>query len=572
MKKVYRAPLAVIVFGLLLVIYIVKANVELAENQLKSNQQQLMSSVLERLNQGVREADYWLHGVAGFYQASQYVDFDEYITFNSNVTSGDLLIASSAWVPLVPKSEAPEFERKFNELGINKAQFNLAENSLSQDIQFPFYYFYPEALGREFMGTSACVSEAICSAFFQNYRSPKDYFILPPKSWQHQVISSISIWKPVIKKGRFMGFLGVFLDFGKTTYFKSSLSVLKKQKMGIKLSLIEKDQLIPLLDINPSDMKEDYVVRNQLQGRAGDDESFFEVQLIGPKNINVITAQLFVLPFGLLIFVILIALLVYVTNKQQEYVEEQVRQRTEELRVEKQKATDANQAKSSFLATISHELRTPLNGLSGMFQALRNTPLNEKQQHYLVTAQESTRRLEGMITNVLMATELDSGVAKIRPEMIAIGDRLEPVLLVWQKTAAEKGLGFVYRFTEKNQIASVDVSRLIQLINNIISNAIKYTNKGKVTVLVDIELKEDKKGNLVVDVDDTGQGINADQLPYMYEFFNQVERLGSRQYGGAGLGLAISKKIVDLMGGTISINSMPNMGTSVRIIIPTNVA
>ena len=92
------------------------------------------------------------------------------------------------------------------------------------------------------------------------------------------MISSISIWKPVIKKAVLWAFGGI-LDFGKTTYFKSSLSVLKKTKMGIKLSLIEKDQLIPLLDINPSDMKEDYVVRNQLQGRAGDDESFLKSSL-----------------------------------------------------------------------------------------------------------------------------------------------------------------------------------------------------------------------------------------------------------------------------------------------------
>jgi signal transduction histidine kinase len=231
----------------------------------------------------------------------------------------------------------------------------------------------------------------------------------------------------------------------------------------------------------------------------------------------------------------------------------------------KEAAEAATKAKSDFLANMSHEIRTPMNGVLVMAQLLSTTELTEDQQDFVQTIIESGDVLLTIINDILDFSKIESGMLKIEQREYALADVFQSVCHLLNGQAKDKGISLQYKIhpdVPSNVIG--DITRLRQILINIIGNAIKFTPQGIVSVVVSGHhlFAENQKDQyeLQVAVTDTGIGITGDRITNLFQAFMQADNSISRKYGGTGLGLAISKRLAELMGGTIWVESFGKVG------------
>ena len=244
----------------------------------------------------------------------------------------------------------------------------------------------------------------------------------------------------------------------------------------------------------------------------------------------------------------------------------------------KEAAEAADRAKSEFLAIVSHEIRTPINGVIGFAQILADSPLSPEQREQVAIIKSSGQALEKLIADILDLSKIEAGKIEIESSPFGLHKCVEEVIAFFQPRARSAALTLTANIDpDVPVIVNSDEARLRQILTNLIGNALKFTERGSITVHVScmrgepVSMRDTRRAlRLFFSVADTGIGIPADKISKLFKPFSQVDSSSERRRSGTGLGLIISKRLCELMGGSISVDSKPGEGTTFRFSLLTD--
>jgi len=250
-------------------------------------------------------------------------------------------------------------------------------------------------------------------------------------------------------------------------------------------------------------------------------------------------------------------------------LEHTVEERTKELLAARDQAMEASRLKSQFLANMSHEIRTPLNGVIGVAELLGTTQLSDEQRDYVGILTGSSQSLLAVINDVLDFSKIEAGRLELTTSAFPLREPFADVVAMLKPQATGKGLALDLSIDDDvPQVAVGDAARLRQVVTNLVGNAVKFTDAGRVSLDVQVTAREADVVTVRCAVSDTGIGISASDIPLLFHDFTQIDPSNTRRFGGTGLGLAISDRLVRLMGGAIGCTPNREAGSTFWFTVP----
>ncbi|MDB2414996.1 CHASE domain-containing protein [Rickettsiales bacterium] len=531
-----------------------------------------------------------LNSINRFYISSNFIDREEFSTFSKDIIKSYPGIYALEWVPRIKYGEKEKYEKLVHKDGY--PDFRILEKDgdniipvKKRDEYFPVYYIEPYTENMKEFGLDMAMDKSSNKAMSEARDSGKSI-----------ATKCISLTQGDDKSHGFM----VFRPIYKNNMPIDTVSERKEHLSGFAVGIFTiADMIDSLLDAHARADMNIHIYDNYIRG----DESI----LYGKKNENAmfynripveIAGRQWTLEFtptyvfikkqqgwqawsvliGGLLFTSLLQALLLIMTARTEVIKKLVEERTaelvdskkeleiytKELEISKEKAEEIARLKSEFLATMSHEIRTPMNGIFGMAELMLDTSLSSKQSNYIKTLMESADSLLTIIDDILDFSKVEAGKMQLEPIAFDLHELTESVAELFSIKANKKEIELIVRYipdTPRHLIG--DPGRIRQVINNLVGNALKFTETGYISITVE-QFKSNVKGKvgIKVSVEDTGIGLPEGAKDYIFDKFSQADSSTTRKFGGTGLGLAICKQISNLMGGDVGVDSVLAEGST----------
>ncbi|MDX5436754.1 MAG: response regulator, partial [Pontibacter sp.] len=394
-----------------------------------------------------------------------------------------------------------------------------------------------------------------------------------PESWREVYLHPI-----YLEDGTFEEISGIALDI--TDKKKSQLALAQNeekfrhvfesfQDVYYRTSMDGEVELISPSVYNLLGYREQEVTGMNVQPLFANDEDFNELRHFVLENVSIRDYEVEMLhKNGAKINLLMDSRLAYAADGNPIAMEgvardvSELKRTQKELLAAKEEAENLLKVKTQFLANMSHELRTPMNGIIGMIDLLSQMNVDPEQSEYIETLRKSSDALLAILNDILDLSKIQAGKLMVSENTVDLHETIGKIHSLFANRAQQKDLSFTYTISEKApRYIVTDETRLLQILSNLTSNAIKFTNSGDVSINVACEWLQSDKYKLTVKVKDSGIGISPENQALLFTDFTQLDNSSTKTFGGTGLGLAISKQLTHLLGGDIGVESEPGSGS-----------
>ena len=526
----------------------------------------------QKISETFRLAEKKLVSYGALFNASANVSRSEFERFSHVIRSSDATLYGIGWTPVIAHDERESFEQSMQREYPGFRMTELTGNgslipAKKQKEYFPVVYIYPYEPNKRALGLNLAANVSRRDALMQARILKQPVATAPiilaqEKENQKATILYMPVYKYEENAEAFIGYASGVIRIG--DMLKDVLSEFRWNGVSIRIydrdAFGDRELLFDSAEqINPR--YETYTYFSEFGSRNYDIELYANMYEQGYSKD---WSSWAIITTGFLLTALFQVFILLITGTV-EHVSRQVKLKTRELRDAMEKANAANEAKSRFLANMSHELRTPMNAIIGFINLCLKTEMSSKQRDYLNKSHMASTTLLALINESLDYAKIEAGQLEIDREEFPPVRLLRKMHALFDLQAHEKQLDFRIS-TDNNVPASIisDELRLEQIMLNLLSNAFKFTEKGSVSL--HLQYLPDYK-QLKISVTDTGIGIEANQIAYLFDAFRQADSSTSRRFGGTGLGLSISRELALLMDGDIKIESTPGKGSCFTALI-----